>query len=606
MQKKNDFIERIHREVAIGSYISRFVKLTKHGRYYKGLCPFHNEKTPSFTVSPDKGVYHCFGCHKSGDIIQFVREFENVEFLPALEILSKFSGIPLQSKSQIESGQSEEKTKLYLLNKKVSEYYFNNLRSSGGKEAYEYLKSRGIEESIFDQFQLGYSFLGFDNLKRDILKSEEEIRLGSKLGLLKERPNQKGSYYDFFRDRVMFPIIDISGEVAGFGGRIIRQAEEAKYVNSPASLVYDKGKILYNLNNASSSIRKSRKVVLVEGYLDVLGLVSKGIENTVASLGTSVTESQVRHLKNYADVLILMMDGDLAGRKAAYRSSLICLKEGLELRVSVLDEKIDPFDFSRQKNPTEIQNKIDSAISASDFLIGETIGKARSNSTPDEKKYAVGQLFELVKVLEKKTDREAYLEEGARRLGLSMSSVLSDFSTTVGENFQVSKTDNRTTVSVPKKRTSSNSAIICEKKIVSMLILHNELLSESRELNEIEFLDEDCSILWDYIYTQFINNEEVSPRSVLSSELPEFVKNSIAPFLIEKEEVPDFENYRSILNELIHRQKIFFIDDEIRKLDEARKMSQIDEMQYLSDLSFYKTEKEKHLDYIRKLSLSTA
>ncbi len=606
MQKKNDFIDRIHREVTIDSYISRFVKLTRHGRYFKGLCPFHNEKTPSFTVSPDKGVYHCFGCHKSGDIIQFVREFDKVEFLPALEILSKFSGIPMQSESHVESARNEEKRKLYLLNKKISEYYSNTLRSENGKEALNYLKSRGIDDSQFDYFRLGYSLPGFDNLKRDILRSEEEVHLAFKLGLLKERPNQKGSYYDFFRDRIMFPIVDLAGEVAGFGGRIIRQIEEAKYVNSPVSLLYDKGKMLYNLSNASSAIRKSRTAVLVEGYLDVIGLVSRGVENTVASLGTAVTEFQVRHLKNFADMLVLMMDGDLAGRKAAYRSSLICLKEGLELKVAVLDGGIDPFDFSRQKTTAEIQAKINSAVSASDFLIGETIGGTKSNSSPDEKKRAVSQLFELVKGLEKKTDQEAYLEEGAKRLGLSMSSVLSDYSVAFGENFRIPKTDNRSMLSAPKKRVVSNAAVVCEKKIISMLILHNELFADSRDLNDIEFLDEDSSILWDYIYTSFMNDLEVSPRSVLSSELPDATRNSIAPYLIEKDEDPDFSDYQSILKDLLHRQKIFFIDNEIRKLDEARKAGLIDELQYLSDLSFHKTEKEKHLDYIRKLSLSTA
>ncbi|EMY27448.1 CHC2 zinc finger domain protein, partial [Leptospira interrogans serovar Australis str. 200703203] len=229
MSNKKDFIDRIHREVPIESYISRFIPLKKRGKNFIGLCPFHQEKSPSFNVSAEKQFYYCFGCKASGDLIRFVMSYERVDFSRSLEILSEYSGIPLEEKS---SKNSEFSDFLYKINLKVSEYYQHLLHTPTGKNALDYLKSREIEDSEIRLFGLGYAPEGFDTLAKEVLKTKEEISGAIQLGLLREKEAGNGRPYDFFRDRIMFPVLDLSGRTVAFSGRILGPGKEAKYINS--------------------------------------------------------------------------------------------------------------------------------------------------------------------------------------------------------------------------------------------------------------------------------------------------------------------------------------------------------------------------------------
>ena len=601
MQNSSDFVPRVKREVGLDVYISRFVKLKKNGKRLLGLCPFHTEKSPSFTVSPELSVYHCFGCGKSGDLFRFVMDFERVDFNRAKEILSEYSGIPIKESAGA-NNEFAEKNFLYALNQKFLEQFIRNLNSDDGKLARQYLKSRHILEPEILHFKIGYTLPGFDNWKKMSL-SEEEIKGAVKLGLLKVSANNRNHYYDFYRERIMFPIFETGGKVAGFGGRTINPSDEAKYINSPASLIYDKGKMFYNLYNAQNSIRKTKTAILVEGYLDVIGLFSKEFDNAIAPLGTSLTEKQVRTLKNYADKVTILFDGDNAGKKAAFRATEICIKENLPSEVILLENGVDPFDLSNQKTRIEILDLFSKPISSSDFVIQETMQNTTPASKPEQKKKAIENLFQFIKTLEKETDKQSYLAEGAKHLGLSFAAILNDFKKEVVPNFESKKDDNKT--KPVAKPNSTSPAIKYERKLISMLILNDSLIHYIHEVLDQEFFDSESSILRDLIYNRFLNNEEISYEAIRDSGIDDSTMTSINPFIFDELDAKDLpeEEKELIFKEALLQQRKFVIDSEISKLSLNQNYlenSQTD----LERLMVLRKEKQTILETIGSLSLA--
>ncbi len=601
MQNSSDFVPRVKREVGLEVYISRFVKLKKNGKRLLGLCPFHTEKSPSFTISPELSVYHCFGCGKSGDLFRFVMDFERVDFNRAKEILSEYSGIPIKESAGA-NNEFAEKNFLYALNQKFLEQFIRNLNSDDGKLARQYLKSRHILEPEILHFKIGYTLPGFDNWKKMSL-SEEEIKGAVKLGLLKVSANNRNHYYDFYRERIMFPIFETGGKVAGFGGRTINPSDEAKYINSPASLIYDKGKMFYNLYNAQNSIRKTKTAILVEGYLDVIGLFSKEFDNAIAPLGTSLTEKQVRTLKNYADKVTILFDGDNAGKKAAFRATEICIKENLPSEVILLENGVDPFDLSNQKTRIEILDLFSKPISSSDFVIQETMQNTTPASKPEQKKKAIENLFQFIKTLEKETDKQSYLAEGAKHLGLSFAAILNDFKKEVVPNFESKKDDNKT--KPVAKPNSTSPAIKYERKLISMLILNDSLIHYIHEVLDQEFFDSESSILRDLIYNRFLNNEEISYEAIRDSGIDDSTMTSINPFIFDELDAKDLpeEEKELIFKEALLQQRKFVIDSEISKLSLNQNYlenSQTD----LERLMVLRKEKQTILETIGSLSLA--
>jgi DNA primase len=533
----SEFKDRVRGEVPIDSYITRFVPLKKAGRSLTGLCPFHNEKTPSFHVNPKGGYYHCFGCKASGDIFKFVMDYHRVDFPRAMEILSEFSGIPLHlGKSPMDSEKAKKKDEAYRLNQKTTEYFKNCLKDSRGLEARNYLEKRGISVEEANMFDIGFSPEGFQNLKTDVLRSLYEEELGIELGILKK--NDKGNVYDFYRNRIMFPIKDGSGRIVGFSGRTLStEGIEAKYINSPNSIIYDKGRQIYNLFLAQEEIRNSRKVFVVEGVLDAIGLYTRGIKNVVAPLGTSFTENQARLLKNLADIVVIVMDGDSAGTKGAIRASEILIKEGCATSVVLMETGEDPFDFSRKVNRSELRTKLDSGLSAWQFLIEDAIQGKNTASSPEEKKSAIESLFSFVKKWEKQTDRQLFVSEASKRLGLSTSALWKDFTANI-EQFAPSVSDNTNNAvrKVAVKRPMIKGAAECERSLLAKLISHPELFRYADEIDALEFLEDSSVLVWEWLFTQFHTGETVSPAEFLSTiSIPEEIRENYAPFLLQEE-----------------------------------------------------------------------
>lgn len=338
-----DKISEILNTSDIVDIISETVILKKSGRNYFGLCPFHSEKTPSFSVNDSKQIFHCFGCSVGGNVISYLMKYHGISFPEAVKMISRRYNIPIETRkmSFAKRRWHQQKEALFRLNKAVIDFYSSALlNSDSGAAARKYLSKRGITDDTIVKFKLGYSPDSWDAIVNLLRTQKISKKTAVQSGLVLER-KQKNGYYDRFRKRIMFPIFDINMQVSGFGGRVMDDAMP-KYMNSPETPVYNKSRILYGLHAAKQYCRQAQKVFIVEGYFDFLSLYQRGVKNCVASLGTALTPDHVRILKGYAGQMILVFDSDAAGINAAQKSIKIFLKEGIDTRVLVLPKGFDP------------------------------------------------------------------------------------------------------------------------------------------------------------------------------------------------------------------------------------------------------------------------
>ena len=370
MESSNNLVDIIHDKILLSDYIGKKVKLNKKGNDYIGLCPFHNEKTPSFTVSDDKGFFHCFGCSMHGDIISFVMQIESVEFKEALEILAKELGINFSDYNNFSSENIKEYNEIKNILELSKNYFISGLNNSEGLEVKKYLEKRNISKKAYKYFELGYAknsytsllnFLEQKKIKQDNLIDSSVVRLNK----------DKNSLYDFFRSRLIFPIHDYKGNLIAFGGRSINGADP-KYINSSDSPLFKKRKTLYNLHRAIKYIRKHNlPLILVEGYIDVIAMYHIGMYGAIAPLGTSLSQDQLNLMWKYYDEPIICMDGDNAGYKSAIRTlniALPILKPGKSLQFVFLPEGEDPDNLISSGKKDFLEQKIKNSISMFDFF----------------------------------------------------------------------------------------------------------------------------------------------------------------------------------------------------------------------------------------------
>ncbi|MBI2609244.1 MAG: DNA primase [Deltaproteobacteria bacterium] len=369
-----EHIEHIKERLDIVDIISDYIGLKQAGINFKGVCPFHSEKTPSFIVSREKQIFHCFGCSAGGNVYTFIMKFLNISFIEAVYKLAERAGVVIEEKEKTkeESQKENKKNLLYKLNQWAAQFYHENLlQGREAEKAREYFKKRGLSKNIIEKFKLGFAPHAWEVLKTELLRKKVSI------GLLSEASLIAGSEktYDYFRNRIIFPIFNIDSKIIGFGGRVLDSDSNPKYLNSRDSVIYNKSRSLYGIHVAKSVIAHKDCVYVVEGYFDVLGLVEKGIENVVAPLGTALTRDQVSVLKRYTHKIVLIFDSDSAGINAMKRSLKIFFDEGVEGRVLILPEGQDPDEFVQkvgkedfleyvnQKSQDQILFLLDSLIS---------------------------------------------------------------------------------------------------------------------------------------------------------------------------------------------------------------------------------------------------
>lgn len=363
MPQNDRALEEIKSRVDIVDLISEYISLKKAGQNWKGLCPFHTEKTPSFTVSPAKQIYHCFGCGSGGDIFSFLMQYESLTFPEVLRTLAKKSGVALAESPKI-AAQAGTKEALVTIHGEALGFFRQNLKNTPA--ALRYLNSRGIDAKIQDHFSLGYALKSWNSLLLFLKKKGHTDETILKAGLASRG---RSGLYDTFRDRLIFPIIDLKGDVVAFGGRAINGAEP-KYLNSPETLIFNKSRVLYGLNLARDFIKKNGHVLFMEGYMDVISAVAHGFGHSVAPLGTAFTAEHGKLIKRFTQNVILIFDSDIAGVKAAKRAAALLLENGLNVRVLVLPGKDDPDSFLRKKNGTEaFRRMLETPLSVVDFLV---------------------------------------------------------------------------------------------------------------------------------------------------------------------------------------------------------------------------------------------
>ncbi|HUI53805.1 MAG TPA: DNA primase [Bryobacteraceae bacterium] len=355
-----DFVEELKSRVEIVSVIGEKVRLRKSGpNRYQGLCPFHTEKTPSFSVHAARQFYYCFGCQAKGDVINFVMEIEGISFYEALKGLAERHGIPMPKRSQYADEDSRLREALFQMHELAQENFRANLAGPAGETARAYLARRGVKPETVEHFGLGYS----ERLGRALSRLFEQRNFPAaqieQSGLVRKRDD--GTLYDYFRNRLMFPIHNESGKIIGFGGRALAEDDNPKYLNSPETPIYKKSRVLYNLHRAKEAIRKEERAVLVEGYMDAIGVTAAGFRSVVASCGTALTPEQVRALKRHAERIVVNFDPDAAGANATERSINLLLEEGMQVRIVELDGGLDPDEYCKQRGAAAYQQRLDAA-----------------------------------------------------------------------------------------------------------------------------------------------------------------------------------------------------------------------------------------------------
>ena len=413
-------IEEIKRKIDIVEFIGSFITLKKAGRNFKAVCPFHQEKSPSFVVSPDRGIWHCFGaCGEGGDAIKFLMKWENITFIEALKELAKKTGVKLTlNKIGIEDKIWQKKERYIAMNQLAGEYFYYILKKTDfGKKAREYLEGRLLNKSIIDKFEFGYSPSSWDSLKLFLKKKKYEEEEMFENGLLVR--SERGTYYDRFRGRLMFPLKDSRNNVLGFSGRILsgENDKEAKYVNTPETPIYHKRECLFGINLAIEEIKKQKNVYIVEGELDMITPYQHGYSNFVAIKGTALTNEQLKLLKRYTDKITLMMDADTAGIESIKRGIDEAEKFDFEIRVVTIDFAKDP-DEALKLDPEKFKKIISNPIPIYDFLIS-----AAQKKYPEESAFAKKKIGEeIVPIIERITNpivRTFYVKKLANILEIS-------------------------------------------------------------------------------------------------------------------------------------------------------------------------------------------
>lgn len=416
-------IDEIRQRCDMVSLVGQYLSLEKRGKRMLGLCPFHSEKTPSFTVTPEKQLFYCFGCGASGNVFNFIMRMENLTFPEAVRLLARQTGVKIPETRTAGSDKSRLKEKIFNLNRLAARFYADRLwNSPAGKKAAAYLHERGINREFSELFCLGYAPPGWQNLANYAQKDGVSSELLLQAGLV--TPRQGGGHYDRFRDRLIFPICNMSGKVAGFGARLLEAGDKSgpKYLNSPETPVFEKGAFLYGLHLAREEIRRRKTVIVVEGYTDVITACQAGIKNVVASLGTALTPAQGRLMRSQAEKVIIAYDADSAGESATWRGLKILQDSGCLVEVADLPEGSDPDGLIRQRGAAYFAETIARAKPLTEYRL-EVLKRRYDPASEESRLRFLEEALLMLQDIANLVERDIYLKRVAEDLGVSEGAV---------------------------------------------------------------------------------------------------------------------------------------------------------------------------------------
>ncbi|MEW6096794.1 MAG: DNA primase [bacterium] len=521
-----EIIEEVRNRTDLVEIISDYVLLKKSGENYKALCPFHVEKTPSFVVNPRKGIFHCFGCGVGGNVYSFLMKVEKMEFVDAVKHLAARCGVAipeLQSSKQI-----QEKDTLYKINELASNFYEQLLRSQEGEKALDYLKRRNIADETIKKFKLGYAPDAWDKLLNTLVSkgySQDKIQ---EAGLI--LPREGGGYYDRFRNRIIFPIITPFNRIIGFGARVLDDSLP-KYINTPETPIYHKGKILYGLNFAKDAIRKLNTVIIVEGYTDVILLYQAGFENVVATSGTAFTHEQVRLLKRYGEKVFVLFDPDTAGIQATLRGLDLLMEQEMGVKVVTLPENLDPADFLARFGAQQFSKCLQKADDLLDYRFNQCITNANINTT-DGKIKALEDIIPTILKISNPIQRQDFIKRIAETLQVNEEIILSE----------LNKGQMKPSISTSEYVTKQEGGLLLAEKGLIKFMLENEVIALQilQEINPEDFSNTQCKDICKVIVDLLMQKKSISPERIIDL-VDDKGKDLITSLLLQKDFVIDKE-----------------------------------------------------------------
>ena len=550
----DEIIEEVRQSNDIIDVISQYVHLKRSGRNYFGLCPFHNEKSPSFSVSPDKQIFHCFGCGVGGNVFTFLMKIEGINFIEAVQMLAEKSQIQLPTLANSgDSAKEELKAKVYQVNEFAAQYYHQKLYLPESKIAQEYVKKRKLSNETLKSFQIGFSGK-FDELYRELVKHGFAEREILESGLVNK--NEQGKFIDRYRNRLMFPICDVRGRVIAFGGRVLDDSKP-KYINSSENVVYSKGRHLFGLNVAKKGDIK--KLLIVEGYMDVISLHQRGITNVVAPLGTALTQQQGWLLRKNTEQIILSFDSDGAGQTAINRSLEILQNMGCDLRVLQMEGAKDPDEYIIKYGNARFQNLIEKALSLVEFKVKQLKQNLDLDNTVDKIKF-LNEIAKLIAKIDNSMEREVYIEKIAKTYEVSKEAIYAEVN-------KLAYADNK-----GQKILEKPKAVVIHKKDSESKVSESVKKRENAILSIL--LRGDISIF--QIIKQHISpedfkvelNQEIAKRvyeelekgnsniNVMIDNLPEEEQNHITMIMADDDEIEDMEKAIDELMQTYEKQKL--------------------------------------------------
>lgn len=561
-------IEEVRISNDIVNVIGSYIKLKRSGSSYTGLCPFHNEKTPSFSVNPARQIYKCFGCGASGSVITFVMEYENYTFQETMEALAERAGITLEKQSASAAYKEQQNIKMQLLeiNRKAASYYYAKLKSQQERTGYSYLLSRGLSDDTIRHFGLGYagqgggglySYLKHEGYNDDILKET---------GLFKM---EERSVYDKFFNRIIFPIMDANSRVIGFGGRVMGDAKP-KYLNSPETKLFDKSRNLFGLNYAR--LGKNKNIILCEGYMDVIALHQAGFTNAVASLGTAFTVQQAGIIKRYADEVLLTYDSDTAGRKAALRAIPMLREAGINARIVHMEPYKDPDEFIKEMGADVFRQRMDEAENSFYF----EIGLARKEYEADDPEQNTKFYHAVAKKLldfEDKVQRENYLEAVAAKYSLRRDD-LKNLVVRYGNLMPVIQTEKSKKTAGRNIKTEDRGISYSYKLLLSIIIERPYLYNQIKNIIKAEdYFGEPYRQAAQMLYGQLESGEAVVPARIINHFTEADIQNTVADmFQTGFDADMDGMELEKALNDLVIRIKEYSIDKRTRELTDINEL----------------------------------
>ena len=485
MRYSDEIIEEVKQSNDIVEVISQYVHLKRSGRNFFGLCPFHNEKSPSFSVSPDKQIFHCFGCGVGGNVITFIGKIEGIGFKESIEALAERANIQLPTiENNVDSKKEELKSKVYKVNTFAAEYYHKRLYQKEAKAAQEYIKKRKINSETLESFKIGYSG-NFDELYQALKKEGFKDPEILESGLVNK--NDRGMYIDRYRNRLMIPILDERNRVIAFGGRVLDDSKP-KYINSPENIVYSKGRHLFGLNVAKKG--DTKKLLIVEGYMDAISLHQRGITNVVAALGTALTPQQGWLLRKNAEQVILGFDSDGAGQTAIMRAMEVMQNMGCDIRVLQLEDAKDPDEFVVKFGAARLQKLLDNAISLIEFKVKVLKQGLNLENASDKIKF-LNEIAKLISKIDNTMEREIYIEKISKGYNISKEAIFGQVNKLQYANNKTTKTLEKDKLAIVHREKRDNKNISTEiikreNTIISILINNPESYKIIKEYIKIE------------------------------------------------------------------------------------------------------------------------